>query len=708
MTERKIQMLDIETKKKIEAINSRPITDFIHLDKAKHATKAHFYVCPICKSGSKKDSGLSIYPNNRIVCNARNCFGSKGEDTVGALRIIWGCDTMEVIKNTGYNRESEAKIEEGYKKYKALKAAAKEDEPAKASYLSFYRQCHEELLASPEALEYLHGRGITDESIKRFNLGYCAAWKHSKAGARVKGTRRIIIPRSEYTYTARLMDPASNEAEAAYKKQIEGTAKDLFNLEALPGASIVWVCEGELDAISQYQAGASCVVAIGSISNIDVMAEKAKENKEAIYILALDNDPNKEDGSNPGKAAQQKLYENLEKEGITSLNFDPATIYGKAKDANEALIKNPSRLKKAISKAEAMANEKIKEKGSEDNNTLGETVVKLFIERVTDPSRPYEPIRTGITDIDRALEGGFMRGTLVTLGAPPAMGKTALAQYIFENMARNGHDILYINLEMTREQLLARSISRLAFLYEEKDITALEVLRGYAWTEEQRKAITNAIEIYQQEIAPHFVYNPDNVTNDIDSILQEAKKHIDILREKQRPAPIICIDYLQLIDSKETDPLKGMKNIIFNLKSFAKRENTVIFLIIANNRASNKSGSVDMESGRDTSAIEYSGDVMLGLVYTAIEEGRKYQAGEKKDGSPLMVEYDLEAIRRIKKEAYEDGRETPQICKEITLKVIKNRFADSERTANLIFDGKHATYSQIEWKKCNYNVFKRI
>ncbi|MBQ3981456.1 MAG: hypothetical protein II631_05345, partial [Treponema sp.] len=170
------------------------------------------------------------------------------------------------------------------------------------------------------------------------------------------------------------------------------------------------------------------------------------------------------------------------------------------------------------------------------------------------------------------------------------------------------------------------------------------------------------------------------------------------IKAQGKPAPLICIDYLQLVDSGERDAIEGMKGVIFKLKDFAKRENTVVFVIIANNRASNKTGTVEMESGRDTSAIEYSGDVMLGLAYTVIEDHKKYPCGEDKDRNTRYAEYDLETIRRMKKEAYETGKEIPAECNQISLKVLKNRFGEAERRANLIFDGKHSTFNQIELK----------
>ena len=682
-------------------INGRPLTDFISLERSAKAGR-NMYKCPVCGSGTGRNGtgALHIYPDsNRVVCYAGGCFSdNKGEDTLGALRIIWKCEETEALERAGYTIDRETPPHQEHKENKEHKESKPE-----ADYTLFYKKWHEELKASPEALEYLHGRGITEDSIERFNLGYCATWKHTRAGAQVAPTKRTIIPRTKGTYTARRIDKPANDIEAQYIKQVQGKQKDLFNLEALEGAATPIICEGELDAISLYQAGASSVVSIGTIVNTAIILEEAKKHPEAVFILALDNDKDKEDGSNPGKEAQKKLAADMKAAGLEVLSIDPAKIYGEAKDGNEAFTKDPERLGKVITYLEAKAQEmkagKDEEREAELRKRTGEGMLEDFLLTVT-TRRDFEPIATGISDIDRATQGGFIRKTLVMLGAPPAMGKTALAQWIFENIAQAGQDVLYINLEMSREQLLARSISRLAWKYDKKDINALDILRGYSWTEDQRASITKAADIYKRDIAPHFIYNPDGVTNSIDSILTAMESETARIKAQGKAEPLICIDYLQLIDSGERDAIEGMKGVIFKLKDFAKRNNTVVFVIMANNRASNRSGTVEMESGRDTSTIEYSGDLMLGLSYTAIEDRRTYSYTIEKDGKEKTVTqtYDLETIRRLKKEAYEEGTPLPSVCNEVSLKVLKNRFGEAERRANLIFDGKHSTFNLSEYR----------
>lgn len=681
-------------------INRRPLMDFVHLERSRKAGK-NMYCCPICGSGTGRNGtgALKFYPDsNRVICEAgRGCFTDKGEDTLGALRIIWDCGETEALERAGYT------LDTNHNEYTENKEHQKHQQEAEKDYTSFYRQCHEDLKASPEALEYLHGRGITDDSIERFNLGYCASWKHSKAGEKVEPSKRIIIPRTARTYTARMIEKPRNEWEEAYTKQVQGRQKDLFNIAALSGAATPIICEGELDAISLYQAGADAVVGIGTTTNTGTLLAEAKKHPEAVFILALDNDPTKEDGRSPGRDAQNKLAADMTAAGLAVLNIDPATIYWTAKDGNEAFVTDPERAKKVVAflqlKAQEIKAERDEEREAELRKRTGEGMLEDFLLQVT-TRRDFEPIPTGIHDLDKATGGGFIRRTLVMLGAAPGMGKTALAQMIFENMATAGHDVLYINMEMDRAQLLARSISRYSWKREKKDMDALEVLRGYAWTDAQRDAITRVSDLYKHEVAKHFVYNPDGVTNSIDSILEVMESETARITAQGKPAPLVCIDYLQLIDGGNRDTVEGVKEVIFRLKDFAKTQNTVVFLITANNRTSNRTGTADMESGRDTSTIEYSADLFLGLSYTAIEDRRKYTYYDKDEngrevGPEKTATYDLETIRRLRKEAFENHQAIPSVCNEICVKVLKNRFGEADRRAKLILDGEHSTFTQV-------------
>ena len=345
----------------------------------------------------------------------------------------------------------------------------------------------------------------------------------------------------------------------------------------------------------------------------------------------------------------------------------------------------------------------------------------------------FKPIPTGIAQLDNALDGGLERKTLVTLSSAPGMGKTAICQYIFENMAKGGQPVVYVNLEMDRSQLLSRSISRIAFersagkrtktdwntwvdIAKNYDLSTAVVRRGYKWSEDQRKAILNAVDYYRENIAPYFHYvttNPDNkghITNELSKILDKLERITESMRDAGLPAPLVCIDYLQFIDcditadgqliadvegERKPDTAEAIKRILQALKTFAMKNSTVVLVIMANNRMSNQEGRASMDSGRDTSNIEYSGDVMLSLVYTAIED--KWQVPKKKDkqGNTVYDNCDLEFIMdRIDYCRNTEDRDEPLIARLQSLKVVKGRALRSRGVARFVYNGKFSTFDE--------------
>lgn len=328
-------------------------------------------------------------------------------------------------------------------------------------------------------------------------------------------------------------------------------------------------------------------------------------------------------------------------------------------------------------------------------------------------SERFRPIQTGIDQLDKALQGGLERRTLVTISGAPGMSKTAISQYILENMAYNGQPVIYVNLEMDRSQLLSRSIARISHKYKlnktlSEDITALQVRRGYKWTKEQKEAVSWSMKYYRDYIAPNFYYvttNPENlgsIDNTLSDILKKLEKVTAEMTANGKEAPLVCIDYLQFIEfdlyeegQRKPDNADAIKQTLKCFKQFAMKHDTCVLLIIANNRASNADGRASIDSGRDTSNIEYSGDVMLSLVYTAIEEKWKYNTGKKdKDGNdkPELINNDfindkIDYTMKVK-------GELPLIAKLLSLKMVKSRGVMPRGVAKFIYDGRYFYFEE--------------
>lgn len=241
----------------------------------------------------------------------------------------------------------------------------------------------------------------------------------------------------------------------------------------------------------------------------------------------------------------------------------------------------------------------------------------------------YKPIQTGMPAFDKLLGGGILRQSLVILTAAPGIGKTAFAQQVFEAMAMQGADVLFLNLEMSREQLIARSISRTAYRQGHKGISATDVLQGYNWNVLQREYIRLAAEEYRERIAERMIYNPQGTETTLEKIITTLEAFGETAKNEKRPAPVVILDYLHLITTdKREEQGEILKKAVAALKDYAIRYDTFVFAISANNRIANSSGIISLESGRDTSAIEYSADVQLSLNYAALADRRKKENGE--------------------------------------------------------------------------------
>lgn len=281
----------------------------------------------------------------------------------------------------------------------------------------------------------------------------------------------------------------------------------------------------------------------------------------------------------------------------------------------------------------------------------------------------YKPIRTGMAPFDELIGGGLMRNTLVTLGAAPGAGKTTFIVQMVEDMAlEQGIDTLYFHIEMDRSQILGRNIVRVATKLETKKkrkkplilpCSNEEIMRD-SWTKEQREAMWEAMMFYNQKIAPHITYYTmqDNPTeySKVEYVARIVDEEVEALKaEGVTRTPIIVIDYLQLVqlNSDESDTAERIKSILLQLKGIALKHNTVVIVINANNRTSNSSGITTMEMGRDSSNIEYTADLMLGLSYRAVEQGictQDVMRAVQDGGEIIKPEYlkDLDAIEAVK------------------------------------------------------------
>lgn len=614
------------------------------------------YNCPLCGSGTHehKTGAFSIFDEGKKwKCHA--C--GEGGDIYDLCAKVEKCDLREAAKKIGnlYG--------DGSMTYHDLQhhGNSREDQASPTgSFLQDIERFAAAMEGSP-AQPYLEGRGLTLETVRRFKLGYDAE------------RNCVTIPyNNEGTYyIRRSIDPHGDKSPHG---KLPGIKVPLFNQEALYNSDAVFIVESPLCAISIEQAGGAAV-ALSGVDGGPLLNALKQNPTNAALLFCLDNDDS-------GRNASKDLLEKCTDAGYFAIDetlfiMGPETDKKDGnyrKDPNDVLQQNgPEDLRSAIKLAAESAinihKSLIQEKEEERRTRTGPEMVDSFLEAIQ--TRRYEPVPTGISDIDEALGGGLFRQNIVLLGAAPGVGKTALAQFIFEGMAKRGISCVYLNLEMSREQVIARSFSRIVAQHGKK-IHALEILQGYKWTDEQRKTILEAAEEYKATIAPQMIYNPDGVTTDLDKILTYIETEAQNAEAQQKAAPFVVLDYLQIVTGQpREDAAAIIKRAMASLKSYAVRYKSMVFVIMAHNRASNSNGSVSMESGRDTSAIEYSADVQLGLAYTRCLKRR----GNEPQKSPDEL--------------------TKEERKNVTLIITKSRFTGDARQVDLRFDGETMSYSQI-------------
>ena len=286
----------------------------------------------------------------------------------------------------------------------------------------------------------------------------------------------------------------------------------------------------------------------------------------------------------------------------------------------------------------------------------------------------YEPLPTGIEQIDRIINGGFFIQTLVTLGAHPGAGKTLITQQMFEGVAREGKaDVCYVNLEMSEQQLIARSLSRMT------GYTPLEIMQGYAWTLDQKARIFEAAAQYEQTIGKHFYYLPISEAAYYESIIEKITETEK--KRKNRDIPfIVILDYIQLLQSKQKlDDTETIKAALKAFKDFAisKERKALVFMIMAHSRALNESGVIVQGAGRDTSSLEYSADLQLSINYLAIATDK---AKSKADMRTKIKE----------------GKMNKTAWNEYALTCTKNRFGKSGEHASMRIEGEKSRFVMLE------------
>lgn len=273
-----------------------------------------YWTCPFCDSGNKQNNSAAFH----IMGTRYQCFSCDAHGDI--FDLVAHMENLSNDWKKHYNRT--LKIMRPYLDGCKPKKSRKEYIPEflmQIDYTDYLHKCHENV----GQIDYFMKRGLSKETIDRFNLGYDAE----------KNVATIPYNPDCKGYVHRIMWESNNK----YCK----FGNEIFNVNALYESSInallfdskdyVLITEGQIDAMSFEEIDISAV-GLGGVNEVSKLVNQLKEypcNK--VLVLALDNDK-------AGRRATGKFIEELAEAELDQKYIMVSDLYGKYKDANEYLV----------------------------------------------------------------------------------------------------------------------------------------------------------------------------------------------------------------------------------------------------------------------------------------------------------------------------------------------------------------------------------
>lgn len=622
------------------------------------------YICPICNSGTGKNgTGLTSKDGIHFTC-WRGCFSNK--DILDIIGQEYGItDFKEKVKKACdiYGIEDDNHVKGNSVIKKTRPAAA--HQPKKASELKEVEEINlkkeveifsKNLLNHEEALEHFKKRGISVPVLRDHSVGYDE-----------KGINHFLKDHPEnqtkvtkaycYKYFFPCLDDKGNYtsviAEINNRDNVDtyhpkyrkisgtGTTTKLYNERYISASRrVVFITEGVYDALSVEEAGKSAIALLG-VSHNRLISLVKEYKPDTVFVVSLDQD-------DAGEKAAKRIAEEFDGLGVAYI-IKPAA---QEKDLNEFLQKDRIQFfqfieeaeKEALAKKEEIAQaqkEKEEQERKEYIKSSASGFLPEFMKEVYS-RKEGRYIPTGFRKLDLKLDGGLYPG-LYVFGAISSLGKTTLVTQIIDQAAEAGHDVLLFSLEMSKSQIIAKSLSRLTYCHcieSKKNIKMAKTVRALTngklydlFSREELQVIDAAFSRYK-EYAEHIFIKEGIGDIGVPQIVDEVVKHERITGNK----PIVVVDYLQILapyDVRATDKQNIDKSVL-ELKRLSRDHDIPVIGISSLNRA-NYSTEINMGAFKESGAIEYTTDVLIGLQFKGAGNAG-FDANKEKTKIPREIE----------------------------------------------------------------------
>lgn len=586
------------------------------LEKASEKT----YVCPACHYG-KNEGESGLYYGS--AAKEFYCPACKKQSDI--LQLL--ADHKNINLNASSESYSKIFLEACDLYGIELKYETRSEEPKEQDNTrkmsEYIMVCHDNATQT----NYFHDRGINQEMIDRFYLGFDEEFEDEVTG---QTWSAVILPTSETTFEARNINVEMNSTKNRQKFRKHGAVR-IFNGKCLleEEENPIFVCGGIFDALSIIQLGGQAI-AIQSFYSLSLLVKSIdKQVPKVPLILVLPNDLN------------EKLSLELRERKIAFLSYPE--ISGGFSDINHRLVEDMAGLRanieSAVRQAYALPDQIETAREEYATTSAGSAVSGMLQEIKAGATKPT--LNLGFPEFDEALDGGLLSGVYVFAGAS-SLGKTTFMVQVADTLAKQGQDVLFFSLSQSKKDLISKSISRETYEYcEDHNIpttyakTSQGVSDGRKWRSYSRDEISvlgSSINEYRSYADHLYIYDMTGSIS-VDDVRERLALHRSVTNNTQ---PIVIIDSLQGManSTRETKAADDtfIDPVVSSLSRLA-REFDVTILCVSSWNHPTKKVTEEREMAPSLRKIEAAADVLITLRFSHADD-RDFYLEEAKEKLP--------------------------------------------------------------------------
>ncbi|MBW2675315.1 MAG: AAA family ATPase, partial [Deltaproteobacteria bacterium] len=240
---------------------------------------------------------------------------------------------------------------------------------------------------------------------------------------------------------------------------------------------------------------------------------------------------------------------------------------------------------------------------------LGDTWTAVLDELHRRHKEGFDPVPSGIPELDNILGGGFPRGQTTVMAAPPGFGKTSFALSVCLQWSKLGHPSIFWSLEVPSEDAHCRLVT----IDTEGEVSWNDIRSGHNLDIVERVANEHAG-------LPMALLDRDQLPVD------KLGRAVRSMRDQYGEPPLLVIDYAQLLaDGDDREARQAADLVAASLLSLAKNEYVPIVALSSVSRAKYQAGNDQMEwlgAAKESGRWESDAAIVVGINPTDTENSR--------------------------------------------------------------------------------------